>query len=121
MNQISWTVLDTASTEPRPFMWRDKTQVAKIDEGWLLKFSHFHGRSSHKSTQSMVFIPDPEHKRDPEDEKNSWEWVQKRKTPNFGDYVKRLDVELGWVYLNCFFTKTDMDVSLQYIEKRSKG
>jgi hypothetical protein len=121
MNQVSWIHIKEASTPLRPFMWRDKTQVGKIEEGWLLKFKHFHGRASAKSTQAMVFIPDPDHIWNPESDNNKWEWIQKKGTPNDGDYLKRLNVNVGWVYLSCYFTEAAMHVSLQYVGKQSKG
>jgi len=103
------------STESKPLSSYDITEVAQIDNGWLLKFRHFHGASSLMTVQAIAFIPDRKHQWNPQEVSIKWESVGGRKTPNFNEWTERIRVHNGWVYKNCLVTKgKSMSISLVY-------
>jgi len=121
MNSLTWIILKTNSGKVIPLRSSNKTRVAKIDAGWLLKSMHFHGSNSSLTTQAMIFILDPVHAWDPEEHNSAWERVSKKKNCNYGEYTDRLRIWDGWLYKNSFFNgNKEMHMSLVYVPSSFK-
>ena len=115
IDNFHWLALKTLDKQEvlRP---RDTTSVAQIHSGWLIRFTHFHGKSSSLTSQTMSFIPDPDHSWQPELVVHKWEKLSRKANPNYGDMTDRMRVWNGWIYKNCFFNgNSEMHLSLAFI------
>ena len=54
ISNLTWIFLKTTTRQGEPSR-ANRTRVAKIDNGWLLKSMHFHGSDSSLTTQAMIF------------------------------------------------------------------
>jgi len=114
--QFSWMSLASCSGENTIIRARDRTTIARISSGWLLRFNHFHGSSSSLTSQAMVFVPDPTHAWQPEAKAHGWELLSRQVNSNCGDTTERLAVWRGSVFKNCFFNgKGEMHISLVFV------
>lgn len=114
--QFSWISVASSRRESTIFRAQDRTTIARISSGWLLRFNHFHGSSSSLTSQAMVFVPDPAHAWQPEAKTHGWERLSMQVNSNYGDTTERLEVWRGSVFKNCFFNgKGEMHISLVFV------
>ena len=108
--------------EENIFKPREATYIAKISGGWLLKSTHFWGRSSSMTTQAMTFVPDSAHEWEYDREPQGWQRVSQKSSVNYGDVTDKLEVWHGCVYRNSFFNANkEMHVSLVYVAENVRG
>jgi hypothetical protein len=111
-----WIQLKNCDGEARILRPRDTTSIARIHSGWLIKFTHFHGKSSSLTSQAMAFVPDLSHEWHPELDSQRWERLSRKANVNYGDTTDRLRVWQGWVYKNCFFNgNEEMHISIIFV------
>lgn len=102
---IEWTLIQSAN---RDYLWahnNDTTHTAPIEGGWLVRFRHYEGEASRMSTQSITFVPDPEHRWDPKAQGAPWEPLGGVVNAAYNDQTARMRVHGGWVYKNHFATR----------------
>lgn len=107
--------------EENIFKPREATYIARISGGWLIKSTHFFGRSSSMTTQAMTFVPDPAYEWQYDQEPQGWQRLCQKSSVNYGDVTDKLEVWQGCVYRNSFFNANkEMHVSLVFVAEEAE-
>ena len=100
--RLDWLLLQIRDASDIWCTNRDTTQVVAVEGGWLFRFRHYDGSQPAMSTQALAFVPDPEHRWSPEQNKPRWERLDRAVTIRFNDRTARMAVWGGWVFPSAF-------------------